>query len=112
MSLIWILIWVFGLLRLANYILSKEPAKEEKTYSIQQPTANLDRYPILKCYYILNLDPTKNFSLEEVNKAYYRRLQEMSEQRDKGIAPQYELKEYQSAKKMMTDYYNYAAYRN
>lgn len=115
MSVVWIIIWIVGLLRLANYILSKEttaPVKAEKIYSIPQPTANLDRYPILKCYYILNLDPTRNFSLEDVNKAYYKRLQEMSALRGKGIKPEYELKEYQSAKKIMTDYYQYAAYRN
>jgi hypothetical protein len=31
----------------------------------------------------------------------------MSEQREKGIAPKYELKEYQSAKIVMTDFYKY-----
>lgn len=114
MSGIWIFIWVFALIRLANYILSKEPApvKVERTPSIKQPIPNLDRRPILKCYYVLNLEIGSTFNLDHVNKAYNNRLQEMSERREKGISPQYELKEYQSAKIVMTDLYKYGAFRN
>jgi len=114
MSSIWIFIWVFALIRLANYILSKEPApvKAEKTTSIPQPTSNLDKRPLSKSYHLLKLDDEPTFTLTDVNKAYYKRLQEMSDQREKGIAPKYELKEYQSAKIMIIDNYKYAAFRN
>jgi hypothetical protein len=114
MSGIWIFIWVFALIRLANYILSKEPEsiKSEKTTSIPQPSANLDKRPLWKSYHILKLDSEETFTLDDVNKAYYKRLQEMSEQREKGITPKYELKEYQSAKLVMTDFYKYGAFRN
>ncbi|WP_026764604.1 hypothetical protein [Sediminibacterium salmoneum] len=114
MSGIWIIIWVFALIRLANYILSKEPApvKAEKKNSIPQPNAQLDRHPLIKSCYILNIDPYSSFSLDDVNRAYYRRLQEMSEQREKGVVPKYELKECQSAKIIITDNYKYAAFRN
>lgn len=112
MSGIWIFIWAVAFIRLGDFIFSKEPVKPERKYSIPQPTANLDKLPILKCCYVLNLDPNSTFSLDDVNKAYYKRLQEMTEKREKGIAPQYELKEYQSAKIVMTDYYKYAAFRN
>lgn len=114
MSGISIFIWVFALIRLANYILSKEPApvKAEEKHSIPQPTANLDKRPLSKSYHLLKLDDEPTFTLTDVNKAYYKRLQEMSDQREKGIAPKYELKEYQSAKVFMTDFYKYAAFRN
>ena len=112
MSGLGIFIWVVAFIRLANYILSKEPIKGDRKQSIQEPTPNLDKRPILKCYYVLNLELGSTFSLDDVNKAYYTRLQEMSERREKGIAPQYELKEYQSAKIVMTDFYKYAAFRN
>ncbi|BDQ12734.1 hypothetical protein [Sediminibacterium sp. TEGAF015] len=114
MSGIWIFIWVFALIRLANYILSKElaPVKAEKKNSIPQPTFNLDKRPLSKSYHLLKLDDEPTFTLTDVNKAYYKRLQEMSDQREKGIAPKYELKEYQSAKVVMTDFYKYGAFRN
>ncbi len=112
MSGIWIFIWIGCLIRLADYIFSKEPVKDERKSSIPQPTAFLDKRPILKCYHLLNLESGSTFTLNDVYKAYYKRLQEMSEQREKGIAPKYELKEYQSAKIVMTDFYKYAAFRN
>ncbi len=112
MSGIWIIIGVFALIRLANYILSKEPVKAEKNHSIPHPTSNLDKRPLSKCYHLLKLDDEPTFTLTDVNKAYYKRLREMSEQRAKGIAPKYELKEYQSAKIVMTDFYKYGAFRN
>lgn len=114
MSGIWIIIWVVALIRLADYILSKEPepVKAEKTTSIPQPTSNLDKRPLSKCYHLLKLDDEPTFTLTDVNKAYYKRLQEMSELREIGIAPPYELKEYQSTKIVMTDFYKYGAFRN
>ncbi|HQS25074.1 MAG TPA: hypothetical protein PLC18_13205 [Sediminibacterium sp.] len=114
MSVIWIIIWLATLIRLADFILSKEPepVKAEKTTSIPQPTSNLDKRPLAKCYYLLKLDDEPTFTLTDVNKAYYKRLQEMSELREKGITPPYELKEYQSAKIVMTDFYKYGAFRN
>lgn len=114
MSGIWIFIWVFALIRLANYILTKEPesVKAEKKNSIPQPTSKIDKRPLSKSYHLLKLDDEPTFTLTDVYKAYYKRLQEMSEQREKGIAPKYELKEYQSAKIVMTDFYKYAAFRN
>jgi hypothetical protein len=114
MSTIWGIIYLAGLIRLLDYILSKKPVpvKAEKTTSIPQPTSNLDKRPLSKCYHLLKLDDEPTFTLTDVNKAYYKRLQEMSEQRDKGIAPQYELKEYQSAKIVMTDFYKYGAFKN
>lgn len=114
MSGIWIFIWVVALIRLADYVLSKEPepVKAEKTTSIPQPTSNLDKRPILKCYHLLNLKSGSTFTLDDVYKAYFKRLQEVSEQREKGIAPKHELKEYQSAKIVMTDFYKYGALRN
>jgi hypothetical protein len=114
MSGIWIFIWVGCLIRLADYIFSKEPEPviAEKTTSIPQPTSNLDKRPLSKSYHLLKLDDEPTFTLTDVNKAYYKRLQEMSEQREKGIAPKYELKEYQSAKIVMTDFYKYGAFKN
>lgn len=99
---------------MANYVLSKEsePVKAEKTTSIPQPTSNLDKRPLSKCYHLLKLDDEPTFTLTDVNKAYYKRLQEMSGQKEKGIAPKYELKEYQSAKIVMTDFYKYASFKN
>lgn len=114
MSTIWGIIYLAGLIRLIDYILSKkpEPVKAEKMNSIPQPSSNLDKRPLLKCYHLLELDSEATFTLNDVNKAYYKRLQEMSDQKEKGIAPKYELKEYQSAKIVMTDFYKYAAFRN
>jgi hypothetical protein len=81
MSTIWGIIYLAGLIRLVDYILSKKPApvKEEKKNSIPQPTANLDKRPLSKCYHLLKLDDEPTFTLTDVNKAYYKRLQEMSE---------------------------------
>lgn len=114
MSTIWGIIYLAGLIRLVDYILSKKPGpvKDEKKYSIPQPTSNLDKRPLSKCYHLLKLDDEPTFTLTDVNKAYYKRLQEISEQREKGITPKYELKEYQSAKIVMTDFYKYGAFRN
>jgi hypothetical protein len=108
----WIILFIWGLIRLADYIFSKESVKAERTFSIPQPTANLDKRPLSKYYHLLKLDDEPTFTLTDVNKAYYKRLQEMSEQREKGITPKYELKEYQSAKIVMTDFYKYGAFRN
>ncbi len=114
MSTIWGIIYLAGLIRLVDYILTKkpEPVKAEKTTSIPQPTSNLDKRPLAKCYHLLQLDDEPTFTLTDVNKAYYKRLQEMSDLREKGITPPYELKEYQSAKIVMTDFYKYGAFRN
>lgn len=112
MSTSLILLSIYGLIKLFDFIIKTDMFDEKKEYSLPQPKINLDKRPILKCYHILNLDPDSTYTLDDVNKAYYKKLQEMSASREKGIEPTYELKEYQSAKQVMTDFYAYAAFRN
>jgi len=112
MSTSLILLAIYGLIHFINFILRTDMFDDKKEYSLPQPKINLDKRPILKCYHILNLDPDATYTLDDVNKAYYKRLQEMSASREKGIEPTYELKEYQSAKQVMNDFYAYAAFRN
>ncbi len=95
-----------------NFIIKTDMFDDKKTYSLPQPEINLDKRPILKCYHILDLDPDITYTLYDFNKAYYKRLQEMSAFRAKGLKPTYELKECQSAKQVMTDFYKYGAFRN
>src|SRR5574343_1881079 len=112
MSLTFILLCIYSLIKFMNFIIKTDLFDEKKEYSLSEPKINLDKRPILKCYLVLNLDPDATYTLDDVNKAYYKRLQEMSASREKGIEPTYELKEYQSAKQVMTDFYAYAAFRN
>lgn len=112
MSSTLILLCIYALIKFMDYIIKTDMFDEKKDYSLPQPKINLDKRPILKCYRVLNLDPDATYTLDDVNKAYYKRLQEMSAYREKGIEPTYELKEYQSAKQVMTDFYAYAAFRN
>ena len=102
MSSTLILLCIYALIKFMDYIIKTDMFDEKKDYSLPQPKINLDKRPILKCYRVLNLNPD----------ATYKRLQEMSASREKGIEPTYELKEYQSAKQVMTDFYAYAAFRN
>lgn len=85
---------------------------DDKPMSNKEPKANLDVKPILKSYCLLQINSNTELGLEEVEKAYQKKLAEIAEIRRRGFTPIYDLPLIESARKVLIDYYRYAAYRN
>lgn len=79
---------------------------------IKEPKANLEVRPILKSYYLLQIQLGTELGLEEVEQAYQKKLTEIAEIRKRGFNPMYDLPVIESAREVLIDYYRYAAYRN
>lgn len=79
---------------------------------IKEPKANLDLRPILKSYYLLQISYDTELGLEEVEKAYQKKLAEIAEIRKGGFSPKHDLPQIESAKAVLLDCYWYSAFRN
>jgi len=79
---------------------------------IKEPKANLDMQPILKSYYLLQIQSNTEWGLIEVEQAYQKKISEIAEIKKNGFTPFHDLSVIESAREVLTDYYKYAAYRN
>lgn len=68
--------------------------------------------PIVKSYCLLQINLSTELGLEEIEKAYQKKLAEIAEIKRRGYTPLYNLPLIESAMEVLIDYYRYAAYRN
>ena len=83
---------------------------QQKRFVEPQPPP--DKTPKHEYYEILNLKPTVPICVEDINYAYYKKLQQSSGERAKGKNPEYQLNDLKAARNYLIDFCAYAANKN
>lgn len=85
---------------------------DDRPPPIKEPKASLDIRPILKSYYLLQIHFDTELGLEVIELAYQKKLAEIAEIMKSGFTPMHDLRQIESARSVLIDYYWYAEFRN
>ncbi len=113
MEIVWKLIGILSLINLLRMLFFTDYTRwDDKQAPIKEPKGNLELRPILKCYYLLQIDPQSEIGITDINNAYAQQVLEIGKLKKSGFIPMYNLNEIESAKEVLMDYHQYAAFRN
>lgn len=113
MEIVWKLIGILSLINLLRMLFFTDYTRwDDKPAPIKEPKGNLELQPLLKCYYLLQIDPQSEIGITDINNAYAQQVLEIAKIKKSGFIPMHDLNEIESAKEVLMDYHRYAAYRN
>jgi hypothetical protein len=113
MEIVWKLIGILSLINLLRMLFFTDYTRwDDKPAPIKEPKVNLEIRPLLKCYYLLQLDPHSKIGITDIHNAYTQQVFEIAKLKKSGFIPMHDLNEIESAKEVLMDYHQYAAYRN
>lgn len=105
-----IIIGICWLIRLITYL--NEDTNNKTITKYAEPKLPNLKTPIYIAYYVLGLNTSEAICIEDVNEAYYKKLQEASDERKQGKERRFNLETFQGAKYYLIDFCNYAANKN
>ncbi len=113
MEIVWKLIGILSLINLLRMLFFTDYTRwDDKPAPIKEPKSNLELRPLLKCYYLLQIDPQSEIGITDINNAYIQQVLEIVKLKKSRFIPMYDLNEIEGAKEVLIDYHRYAAFRN
>ena len=112
MSFGTILISLYLLIRIIKWLTEINSPVTVHQPKFVEPQPPPDKTPKREYYEFLSLKPTVPICVEDIQEAYYKKLQQSSAEKANGKKTEYQLNDLKAARNYLIDFCAYAAYNN